>query len=226
MTSPLERTPEPEPMDLLSEARAYAMADFSQVNQSFVQDLLAFVDSEDAMRAIDLGTGPADIPIRLARRKTDWRITAVDVSAAMLALARNAVRLAGLEDRIELLQSDAKRQQPPGEGYDVILSNSILHHISDTATFWAQIRRIGRPGAWVFFRDLYRPDSTKAAQSIVQTHAGAESSTLREEYYRSLLSAYTPEEVRRQLRSAGLAGCLRVETRTDRHMDILGRLED
>ena len=45
-----------------------------------------------------------------------------------------------------------------------------------------------------------------------------------DEYYRSLLSSYTPEEVRAQLTRAGLVA-LNVERVTDRHFDVWGRLD-
>ena len=71
--------------------------------------------------------------------------------------------------------------------------------------------------------DLARPASPEAARVIVERYAADESELPREEYYRSLLNAYTPEEVRSQLDRAGLDG-LDVAIVTDRHLDAWGRL--
>ena len=57
----------------------------------------------------------------------------------------------------------------------------------------------------------------------METYGGVGPRRMQEQYYDSLLSAYTPAEVRSQLARAGL-DMLRVEKVTDRHMDIFGRL--
>lgn len=219
----MPRQPEPEFMDVPAEARAYAEADFAEVNRAFVDRLLELAGHLENARAVDLGTGPADIPIRLLRARPGWRVAAVDASAAMLGHARRAVEQAGLAGRIELLAADAKATPLPAGAFDVIFSNSILHHITEVGPFWAELRRLGRGGAVVFLRDLARPDAPQAARRIVEKHAAEESATLQEEFYRSLLSSYTVGEVRRQLGRAGLA-CLQVAMVTDRHLDVFGQL--
>ncbi len=220
----IPRRPEPEAMDLPEEALAYARADFAEVNQTFVDRLLNVFDPPAPAHIVDLGTGPADIPIRLASARPDWHVTAVDVSPAMLELAREALEQAGLAHRITLCLADAKAPASlPAGPFDAVISNSILHHITDTAAFWQQAAALGRPGSYVFFRDLFRPASEDAARRLVEIHAGDESDLLREEFHRSLLAAYTPQEIRRQLDDTGLSH-LHVETVSDRHVDILGPL--
>jgi len=176
-----------------------------------------------AARAVDLGTGPGDIPIRVLRLRPGWRITAVDASGAMLAHARRAVGEAGLTDAVELVRADAKALPLRRAAFDVVFSNSILHHINETERFWAEVRRIARPGALVFLRDLARPPSEADARAVVDRRAGGEGELLQEEFYRSLLSAYTVAEVRAQLDRAGL-GDLDVAMATDRHWDVTGRM--
>jgi trans-aconitate 2-methyltransferase len=106
----------------------------------------------------------------------------------------------------------------------VVFSNSILHHINETDRFWAEVKRLARPRATVFLRDLARPATPEAARGIVRRYAGAESALLQQEFYRSLLSAYTAGEVQAQLGRTGL-GHLDVAMATDRHWDVFGRLE-
>ena len=220
------REPEPEIMDLAHEAEVYAHADFSDVNEAFVKRLVELDGQSDPSRpllAIDLGTGPADIPVRLLRLRPAWRIVAADASPAMLCFAGET--LAGEEraGNIHLLLVDVKNTPFADETFDVVFSNSILHHIEDTATFWAELMRIARPGAFVLLRDLARPASSEEALEIVSRYASLGTDMLQEEYYRSLLSAWTVDEVREQLRVAGLDR-LQVAMVTDRHLDISGRL--
>ena len=222
MPSDLSRQPEPELMDDAEEARAYAETDFSDVNAAFVERLLELAGHREAATAVDLGTGPGDIPIRVAQARPRWHISAVDGSAVMLEFAWKAEADAGLREAIEWVESDAKATLFPLQSFDVVFSNSILHHITDTENLWAEVKRLARPGADILLRDLARPESEEAARAIVEKYAGDESDLLQEEFFRSLLSSYTCEEVRRQLDQAGLRS-LEVAMVTDRHLDILGR---
>jgi ubiquinone/menaquinone biosynthesis C-methylase UbiE len=221
----MRREPEPELMDDDSEAQAYTLADFSVVNDAFVKRLLELTVplAGEAVEAVDLGTGPGDIPIRVSRKRPSWRIVAVDASAPMLSHARHAALDAGTGEAIRWELADAKHTHLPDRAFDVVFSNSILHHVNDTGGFWAEVRRLARPKAICLLRDLARPASKEDALDIVQRYASAESNLLQEEFYRSLLSAYTVEEVRRQLDRASLTG-LEVAMVSDRHLDVFGRL--
>jgi ubiquinone/menaquinone biosynthesis C-methylase UbiE len=218
-----ERQPEPEYMDDAGEAQAYAEADFNDVNQAFAERVVEHAGPAARREAADLGTGPGDISILIARLRPGWHITAIDAAPAMLALARAAIDRAGLGGAITLLHADAKATALPGGAFDLIFSNSLLHHVTDTASLWREIRRIARPRASFFMRDLARPASSEQARALVEQHAGTESALLREEFYRSLLSAYTVDEIGAQLAEAGLSG-LSVRMVTDRHLDVFGRL--
>jgi ubiquinone/menaquinone biosynthesis C-methylase UbiE len=216
----MERQPEPEYMDLPEEALAYAQADFADVNAAFVERLLKLAGGQEAVSALDLGAGPADIPLRVAEQRPHWRQFAVDAAISMLRLAEPERRRAAR--RVVLVQADAKRLPFPDHSIQTVYSNSILHHVLDPHAFWSEVRRVLRPGGLIFLRDLSRPPSPQAAQDLIDEHAAGESDLLREEFYRSLLAAYTPEEVRAQLRKAGLEG-LEVRQITDRHLDAWGQ---
>lgn len=217
----MERLAEPEYMDDPEEARAYAETDFGAVNQAFAERLLEIAGEAGAARVLDFGCGPGDITLRIASARPAWSITGLDVSRAMLAFAQRAQARLGAAARTSWAITDAKRCPFPTGHFDILCSNSILHHITDAANLWAEIKRLAKPGALIFFRDLYRPGTEEAARALVEKHAGNASPLLQEEFFRSFLSAYTPEEVRAQLAEVGLAP-LRVELVTDRHMDIWG----
>ncbi len=225
MPKPLPRQPEPEYMDGEPEAEAYAASDFSEVNQAFVDRLLQLIPETRPLRALDLGTGPGDIPIRLSLARPHWRIVAVDASPAMLRCARQAQKRTPDAGRIDWVLADAKDTRLPAHDFNVVFSNSILHHINDTAAFWTELKRLAAPGAYIFLRDLTRPETDEAAHAIVQTYGGVGPELMRKEYYESLLASYTLDEVRQQLARANLSA-LRVERITDRHMDVFGRLPE
>lgn len=219
----MERVPEQELTDLPAEVEAYAAADFAEVNRVFVERLLDIAGPLDEAAALDLGCGPGDIPVRIATAKPRWRVTAVDGSAGMLDIARRVILRAELGNRVALVRTDAAGTSLAARSFDVVTSNSLLHHVRKASELWREILRVGAPGAIVLVRDLARPDGPQAARRIVEQYASGESAVLREEYSRSLFAAYTPKEVREQLDRAGLS-TLRVAMVSDRHLDVFGRL--
>jgi ubiquinone/menaquinone biosynthesis C-methylase UbiE len=210
-------------MDLVDEAEAYAAADFADVNIAFAERVLKLADNFKTARVVDLGCGPADIAIRIALARAEWRIDAVDASPAMLDIARRAVSSYHAARNLTLCLADAKNTGLSSGGYDVIFSNSLLHHLPDPLPLWTEMKRLARPGAVLFVRDLHRPATAQAARRIVGHYAGGETKLLQEEFYRSLLAAFTIDEVRGQLAEARLAH-LAVETSSDRHLDVHGRV--
>jgi ubiquinone/menaquinone biosynthesis C-methylase UbiE len=215
----MERVLEPELMDDERQSIAYANADFSTSNQLFV-DMLIRDFPAPLRRAVDIGCGPGDVVIRLARAEPDLHITAIDGSAPMIALARRAVRAAGLENRITLLQGSVPGVVLEDRGYDAVLSKDLLHHLPDPSVLWSEITRLGRPGAAVRVMDLVRPDTPEAARRIVDAVAAREDPILREDFYNSLCAAFTVDEVRSQLAAAGLD--FDVNRVSERHMLVRG----
>jgi ubiquinone/menaquinone biosynthesis C-methylase UbiE len=220
----MERRPEPELMDSDAQTLAYAGADFSESNGLFVDRFTgAFPDLPARGRLADLGCGPADICIRLARRLPEWRITGLDAGPNMLKRAAEAIGRAGCSDRIRLQLSRLPDPDLDGQAYDAVVSNSLLHHLPDPATLWESLWQLAVPGAPLVVMDLRRPDSEEAAVRLVAENSADDPPVLREDFFNSLLAAYTPGEVARQLQRAGL-GDLRVELPTDRHWLVAGRL--
>jgi ubiquinone/menaquinone biosynthesis C-methylase UbiE len=218
----MERIPEPEVMNDELEVRAYGEADFRRVNRSCARKALR-VSGRRAGHALDLGTGPAEIPIFFCQMAPSWRVTAIDAAHHMLEAARDNVKRHGLQGRIRIRHGDAKALSGLRRKFDLVFSNSLLHHLPDPTPFWREVRRLVNPGGAVLIQDLLRPPSKTKARRLVQLHAAEDSSLLRGLFYQSLLAAFTTAEIRAQLNQAGLEG-LRVRKVTDRHFTVRGRL--
>jgi ubiquinone/menaquinone biosynthesis C-methylase UbiE len=217
----MDRILEPEIMDGEAEAGAYARADFADSNQWYA-DHFAAEFPRHLRDIVDLGCGPADVTLRVARLARDVRITAVDGSSAMLELARSAIETAQLSDRILLHLGRLPGLSLPEHHFDAVLSKDMLHHLPDPQALWTEVRRLARPGAAVYVMDLMRPDSPLEAKEIVERVAAREHPILKEDFYNSLCAAFTVSEVRDQLERAELP--LTVEQVTPRHMRIKGIL--
>jgi ubiquinone/menaquinone biosynthesis C-methylase UbiE len=215
----MDRVLEPEIMNDEEQARAYARADFSSSNQMFVDGLLARHASK-LKTALDVGCGPADIPIRLARAQPSIRVTAVDASSAMLREAAKAVETAGLAQQIALVKGRVPGLDPMGRDFDAILSKDLLHHLPDPLVFWEEVKRLVRGPTLLYVMDLFRPPSEEDARNIVESVSGDEPAILKQDFYHSLLAAFTADEIEDQLRQAGLG--LNVAVVSDRHLLVEG----
>ena len=217
----MQRTLEPEVMDKEENVSAYVKANFSSVNQKFVEDLIK--KYPDIRIVLDLGCGPADIPIRLAQALPKVHITAIDASKKMIESAKVAVTKARLNNHITLIQACLPGLPFKQKTFDAIISNSILHHLPDPNVLWEEVKKLGQGGSAVFVMDLLRPDSPKIAKDIVQQYAENEHSVLKEDFYNSLLAAFTLNEIKEQLIKANLPN-LNVEIISDRHWLVSGVL--
>ena len=209
-------------MDDAEQARAYADADFADVNQAFVDRFRERFGDFTHGRVIDLGCGPADIPLRLARALQNVDILAVDGAPAMLRIAGERVAAAASPRRVHPIAARVPRLPLRDGELDAAISNSLLHHLADPAPFWREIRRITRAGAPVLVMDLFRPASRAAASQIVENAAADESPILRRDFYNSLLAAFTAREVRAQLDASGLAAWS-CDVVSERHWLVAGR---
>ncbi|VAW85743.1 hypothetical protein MNBD_GAMMA16-90 [hydrothermal vent metagenome] len=219
----MERIPEEELMTEPAHVQAYANADFSEPHNAFVTQFgEQFSGFFEAFDVLDLGCGAADISLRFARAYPACRLVGIDGSEVMLTLGRECIRQAGLQDRIRL----SKRLLPVVKAdsiFDVIISNSLLHHLVNPAVLWQAVQQFGKSGSKIFIMDLLRPDSQRQAETLVNKYAKHEHPLLKKDFFNSLCAAYRVNEVQGQLERAGLS-TLSVSSTSDRHLVVTGCL--
>ena len=220
----MKRIPEPELMDDPEQARAYALADFSEPHQAFIDHFARCFPRHRPRRVLDLGCGPADVTIRFARAYPDCEITGVDGAEAMLAFAREAVAATGVAGRVRLCHAYLPATLTGVETVDTVISNSLLHHLADPAVLWQTLTQLSAARTAVFVMDLMRPPSEQTARKLVQQYSGQEPEILRRDFYHSLCAAYRPDEIEAQLRATDLARRLQIEVVSDRHLIVWGEL--
>jgi len=216
----MDRILEPELMEGDEQVVAYANADFAEENQGFVDRFREYFPDFAAGHILDLGCGPGDIPVRLAKTFAGCRVTGIDASAPMIRLAERAVQTEGLQDRITF-RCERFERLPGANVVDAAVSNSLLHHLPNPLQFWNKLRQLVKPGSPVFVMDLLRPDSPEEAQAIVDRYAAGEPDILRRDFYNSLLAAFTEDEITSQLARMNLTRLL-IDVVDDRHWVVGG----
>ncbi len=211
----LTRVLEPEVMDTPEDARDYDAMDHSAVNDRFAADFLS-AWGDAAGHVLDVGTGTAQIPIVVCQRAAGLTVTAVDAAAAMISLADENVRRAGLVGRVRPQLVNAHGLPYTDAAFDVVMSNSIVHHIPDPRGVLAEMVRVCRPGGLLFVRDLFRPPDEPTLAQLVKTYAGGANDHQRTLFADSLRAALTVDEVADLVAALGFdrAG---VRATSDRH---------
>ena len=213
----MKRIVEPEVMDTAEAAEAYDAMGHGEVDQAFVDRVITLGASTGHF--LDVGTGPAQIPILLAQRCPNIHITAIDLSEEMLKIAKRHVANAGLTDQITLECIDAKTLPYPDNTFDGLISNSIVHHIHDAMKALEEMGRVTRPKRPVLIRDLIRPETPVDAQAFVDRYAANDTPHQQKLYYDSFLAAFTIAEVNEMLTQMDMPGATVVQS-TDRHWSI------
>jgi ubiquinone/menaquinone biosynthesis C-methylase UbiE len=210
----LERILEQEVMDTQQDVDEYASFDNGAVNEEFVARALEI--ASPAGVALDIGTGPADIAILLARRAPGLRILGIDLGDRMLDYARANVQRALVADRVEIRKADAKATGLPSASFDLVISNSLVHHIPEPAALFAEVARLAAPGAGLFIKDLHRPESEAELDHIVDTYADSCTKYQRRAFRESLHAGLTVSEVQAICAAINLPG-VEVRRCSDRH---------
>jgi len=222
----MQRQPEPELMDEYEQAKAYAEANFQEVNESFIKGFIErFSNSDIKGPVLDLGCGPADISVRFASVFPESIIYAVDGSRWMLYFAKQVLENteSSIRNRVNLIKALIPNDPLPIKDAVAIISNSLLHHLHEPMSLWHTVRKYSRHGTKVYIMDLIRPETPEKAWEIVQTYSADEPEILKRDFFNSLCAAFTVKEVQQQLKEASLS--LQVETVSDRHLLVWGTIK-
>jgi len=153
-------------------------------------------------RVLDVGSGLADIPLRLVRearrRGAALEVTCLDRSEAMLALARAA---AGDEPALRFVHADGERLPFEDGSFDVVTCTLTLHHFDPPAAgaLLRELRRVARVTPLVC--DLRR--SPLAFAGTWLWSRTSRNRLTRHDAPLSVRRAYTPDEALALARGAG-----------------------
>ena len=222
----MKRVPEPELMNGIDQARAYAFADFEAPHSSFIRQFAnTFPEYKTGKYVLDLGCGTCDISIRFAKAYHNCRIHGIDGSNTMLSFGKLAVtRNPQIKYRIRLFSETLPTISLNRKKYDTIISNSLLHHLHDPYVLWNTIKQFASSGAEVFVMDLRRPDTITDTRIMREKYTANEPEILQRDFYNSLLAAFDTKEIKEQLSNTGLDH-LSVKPEGDRHVIICGKMK-
>ena len=108
-------------------------------------------------RSLDVATGTGDLAMRMAKSAEGVTVRAVDPSSGMLAIGRDKIRRAGLEDRVVLEVGDAQALDFDDDSFDASAIAFGIRNVPDRARGLAEMARVTRPGGRVVVLELSEP---------------------------------------------------------------------
>jgi release factor glutamine methyltransferase len=107
--------------------------------EHLVEKVLALAADFKKPRIVDVGTGSGAIAVALAHKLPGSRISAIDISAPALAIARGNAERNGVADRIRFLRGNLL-EPVAGEQFEIVVSNPPYVAESDRASLAVEVR--------------------------------------------------------------------------------------
>lgn len=119
------------------------------------EDALRRAGIDTGMSVLDVATGPGGVALIAARLVGEHgRVTAIDRSPEMVALARRRLTAAGYgEDRVRVEQADLVTWRP-ADSYDAVVGRLILMHLEDPVDVLRRLAAAVRPGGLLVMADF------------------------------------------------------------------------
>ena len=125
--------------------------------QRVADDIKALPDSvmsSEIKAVLEIGSGPGELALEIARRLPGVEVVGIDLAEAMIDSAMQRARAQRSDDRVRFLLADGAALPLPDASFDVAVSTLSLHHWAEPATVFAEIARVLRPGGVALIYDL------------------------------------------------------------------------
>jgi ubiquinone/menaquinone biosynthesis C-methylase UbiE len=153
---------------------------FGPLHRRIVADITTGA-SAGTTRVLDVGTGPGQVPLAIARTNPTLRIDGIDRSPAMIATAQRTGTADGLADRVTFQVADVAELPYQDAAFDLVISSFSLHHWSDPHAALRELRRILAPAGQIWIYDA-RP---ALRRGVTAAHAAFPESAVRVEAVRA-----------------------------------------
>ena len=204
----MERIPEPELMNKKEQVISYDEADFSKGEDELINQIYYYlkknnISLSDKDLIVDLGCGPGNISEKLSIKWPYTEVVGVDGSVEMIQKAEsNKINFKNQKKlhNLHYICSDIKYIElgriSPSKEISLLVSNSLIHHITYLDDFFKNIIRLSSNKTVNFHKDLKRPMDKKSALTLKAKCSSQYNNILTKDYYASLRASYTYKELK------------------------------
>jgi ubiquinone/menaquinone biosynthesis C-methylase UbiE len=141
---------------------------------------------------LEIGPGPGYIGLEWLKACPEGRLTALEISPEMIAMATKNAAGYGLSTRVEYKAGNAIEMPFAEHSFDAVFSNGSLHEWEDPARVFGQIARVLKPGGRFCVADMRRDVNPLLARMIC---ASTKPKEIRPGFWTSLHASYTRPEL-------------------------------
>ena len=233
----MRREAESELMNARDQVMAYAEGDFSIGEESFIGFISEFLrkkginlSSDDLI--VDIGCGPGNITERLSLKWPEAKVLGIDGSKEMILKAeanknRNNLKSKLLKNKLQYHCADIKKLRlsdiTSKERINLLVSNSLIHHISNINDFFSSIESLSSGDTINFHKDLRRPNNKKIALDLKKECSKKYSDILANDFYASLKASYREDELKKIIRERNL-NSLDVLKEGNQYLNVYGNV--
>jgi ubiquinone/menaquinone biosynthesis C-methylase UbiE len=147
----------------------------------------------DHGHALEIGPGPGHLGLDWLKSSAGTRLTGVDISPDMVALATHNASEAGMQDRAAYRLGSGQCIPCEDGAFEIVFSAGSLHEWDDPPAVLAEIARVLKAGGSALVLDMRR-DMALPLQWFMSANAGSPS--MRAGLRNSIAAAYIPAELR------------------------------
>ena len=111
------------------------------------------------VQVLDLACGTGDFSIAIAKTLTEGHVTGVDLSKGMLAVMREKVAKAGLNEMISIEEGDGENLRFPDNTFDRVTIAFGIRNFEDRPKGLREMLRVLKPGGRLVILELSRPEN-------------------------------------------------------------------
>jgi MPBQ/MSBQ methyltransferase len=164
--------------------------EFHSRRRAATEDLARLLAPRAGDRVIDIGSGIGG-PARYLAQTYGCRVSGVDLTAEFVRVATALTERVGLSERVDFRQGSALDLPFEDAAFDCAWSQNVAMNIADRPRYYAEMRRVLRPGGRLAIQDVARGPGGEIDFPVMWADR-AEISFLR-----------TPDDTRAMLEAAG-----------------------
>lgn len=153
--------------------------------------------------ALEVGPGPGYLGLEWLKTTNDTNLIGVEISPAMIRLARKNAATYALTGRVDYREGNAMAVPLEDRSVDAAFSNGSLHEWEDAGRVFDEIARVVKPDGKYCITDLRRDLSPDIYQYMYNSCEPAE---IRPGFASSVRASYTKKEIEKILKKSRLTG--------------------
>ncbi|MCD8072328.1 MAG: bifunctional demethylmenaquinone methyltransferase/2-methoxy-6-polyprenyl-1,4-benzoquinol methylase UbiE [Alistipes sp.] len=129
------------------------------IDRRWRKKLIRGLRARDPGRILDIATGTGDVAFAAAKACPGAKVTGIDLSDGMLAVARKRAAAMPEGERIGFMQGEAERRPVPAGAFDAGTASFGVRNFHDIPAGLAEMARVAAPGGRLYILEFSTPQN-------------------------------------------------------------------